>query len=268
MIIGGIFVQTDKTVDSCFILPIMPHKIGNVRDFWDDVSEKFGEDTVDQFKGVGIRRILAFLQAMPEKGDYMVIFMQSADSLGQTLQEMFATDDEYSKYLAEQFMDFTGIDLSKEENVPKLELLMDWRDENLFGEQKKMLMMPWCFTVPLKQGKTEEALRFIEMGKSRMPDVEKMLRDHDIIRSLSYLQSTPRGDFIVRHILASKPLDELVMDFVGCNDKFCTMAREKAKELTGIDLSDPDHLPHVELLFKWDERHGFETADQIIAYTE
>lgn len=78
-------MQTDKTTDSCFILPVLPHKIGNVRDFWDDVSEKFRDETEDHMKGVGIKRMLAFLQAMPEKGDFLILFIQSADDLGKTL---------------------------------------------------------------------------------------------------------------------------------------------------------------------------------------
>jgi len=46
---------------------VLPHKIGNVRDFWDDVSEKYREEMEDQMKGVGIKRMLVFLQAMPER---------------------------------------------------------------------------------------------------------------------------------------------------------------------------------------------------------
>lgn len=258
-------MQTDKTTDSCFILPILPHKIGNVRDFWDDVSEKFRDDTEDQLKGVGIKRILAFLQAMPEKGDYMILYMQSADSLGTTLQQMFATDDEFSKYLAGQFMDFTGIDLYKEENVPDIEQLMDWKDSKMYREEKDMLTMPWCFAAPLKPGKTDELYRLIAQSKSAS---EKFARDHDIIRSLTFLQHTAGGDFILRHMVASKPLDELISEFVSCDNEICKKAREMAMEMTGLDFSDPAYQPHVELLFKWDERHGFETADQVIAYTE
>lgn len=149
-------MQTDKTVDSCFILPVLPHKIGNVRDFWDDASEKFRGDTEDRLRGVGIKRILAFLQVMPVEGDFMILFMQSADSLDKTLKEMFATDIEYSKYLKDQFIDFSGVDMSREENVPKLELLTDWTDTCQYFEEKNMLMKPWCYAVPIKQGKTED----------------------------------------------------------------------------------------------------------------
>jgi hypothetical protein len=268
MLSGGIHVQTDKTVDSCFLLPVLPHKLGNVRDFWDDVSEKFRDEMEDQLKGVGIKRILAFLQAMPEKGDFLIIFMQSADGLGQTLQEMFATDDEYSKYLTEQFKDFTGIDLSNEANAPDVELLFDWKDRQMYREEKDMLTMPWCFGVPLKPGKTDEVYRLIERSKAMIPEVEKIARDHDIIRSLSYLQHISGGDFILRHIVASTPLDDLISKFVSCDDEICKKSRAMAMEMTGLDLSDPDQQPHVELLFKWDDRHGFETADQVIAYTE
>lgn len=260
-------MQTDKTVDSCFLLPILPHKLGNVRDFWDDASEKYREETEDQLKGVGIKRILAFLQAMPKKGDFLILFVQSADGLGQTLQQMFATDDEYSKYLAEQFLDFTGIDLAKEENVPDVERLFDWKDEKMYREEKDMLTMPWCFGMPLLPGRTEDVYRLIEKSKSMMPEAEKVARDHNITRSLTFLQHTPMGDFILRHMVASSPLDDLISEFISCDNEICKKGREIAKDMTGLDLSDPNQQPHVELLFKWDEEHGFETAEQVMAYT-
>ena len=262
-------MQTEKTVDSCFILPILPHKIGNVRDFWDDASEKFRGDTEDQLKGVGIKRLLAFLQAIPDKGDFIVIYMESTDSLARTLNAMFATDIEYSKYLTGQFKDFTGIDLSKEENVPKLQLLMDWKDSQEYIEEKNMLKMPWSFTMPLKQGKTEDFLKLVgEVSRTRMSDVENILRHHDIVRSLTYLQRASQGDFLVRHILASSPLDDLIASFTTCDREMCSYIRKMVLEYFGVDMSDPKNLPHVELLFKWDEAHGFETAEQTIAYTE
>lgn len=260
-------MQTDKTTDSCFILPVLPHKIGNVRDFWDDVSEKFREDTEDQLKGVGIKRMLAFLQVMPEKGDFLVLFIQSTDDLGKTLQQMFATDDEFSKYLAGQFKDFSGVDLSREENLPNVKLLADWKEERPFGEEKNMLLMPWCFAAPLKPGKADEVVKLVDRLKD-MPEAVKLMRDHDIIRSITYLQRAQQGDFLVRHIVASNPLDDLIADFVSCDHETCRRARDVAKDMTGLDYSDPRYQPHVELLFKWDESHGFETADQVIAYTE
>lgn len=266
---GVEFVQTEKTADSCFILPILPHKIGNVRDFWDDVSEKFRGDTEDQLKGVGIKRLLVFLQAIPYKGDFMVIYMEPSDSLGKTLSEIFTTDVEFSKYLTDQFKDFTGIDMSKEENVPKLQLLMDWKDSHEYREEKNMLKQPWAFTMPLKQGETDNLLKLVgEVGRTRMGDVENMMRHHDIVRSLTYLQRSLQGDFIVRHILASNPLDDLIASFVACDQESCRSVRNLASKYFGVDVSDPNNMPHVELLFKWDESHGFETANQTIAYTE
>jgi len=262
-------VQAEKTVNSCFILPILPHKIGNVRDFWDDVSEKYREDTGDQLRGTGVKRMLAFLQAMPEKGDYLVLFLQSAHSLGETLKEIFSTDVEYSRYLTDQFKDFTGIDMAREESLPDVQMLMDWKDTRQYLEEKDMLKMPWCFAVPILPGKTEELLRILkEAENTRMPEIEDMMRHHDIIRSLTCLQRTKDGDFMVRHIIASNPLDDLIEAYTACNNKTCAIARKMIKEFTGLDFADPKHKPHVELLFKWDETRGFETADQVIAYTE
>jgi len=62
--------------------------------------------------------------------------VQSADGLGKTLQELFATDDEFSKYLAGQFKDFSGVDLSGEENAPDVRLLVDWKEEHPSGKKR------------------------------------------------------------------------------------------------------------------------------------
>ncbi len=269
MVSEGYFVHTDKTVDSCFILPILPHKLGNVRDFWDDLSEKYGGETDSHLKLNGVHRIIAFLQDIPEKGDFLVTFMQSRNSLEKTLHGLFASGMECSRYLTGQFIDFSGIDMSKEESFPRLELLDDWKETREYMEERGMITMPWCFALPLKEGKANDVLNFVrEAKKSMAADIEGMLRHHDVLRRLAYLQRTQQGDFIVFHLLASNPLDELVLAMTSCSDKMCSLARNKIIEFTGIDLSDQKSLPKVELLFKWDESHGFETADQIIAYTE
>jgi hypothetical protein len=269
MVSGGHPVHTDKTVDSCFILPILPHKLGNVRDFWDDVSEKYGSDIDSHFKLNGVHRVIAFLQDIPEKGDFLLMFMQSRNSLERTLHDLFASGLECSRYLTSQFMEFSGIDMSRKENFPGIELLDDWKETREYMEERGMLTMPWCFALPLKEGKASDALRFAqEARRSMASDIEGMLRHHDVLRRLAYLQHTQQGDFIVFHLLASNPLDELILAMTSCGDKMCGLARNKIMEFTGIDLSDQKNVPKVELLFKWDEAHGFETADQIIAYTE
>jgi len=262
-------MQTEKTVDSCFIMPILPHKIGNVRDFWDDVSEKYRGEMEDRLKGAGIKRLLAFLQVMPEKGDFMVIFMQSANDLGRTFKEVFTTDVEFSKYLREQMLDITGADPAKAENVPRIELLSDWADSCDFIEEKGMLKMAWCFAAPLKQGMADEMLKYAsDSDWSKYGVIEKLLREHDVKRRLAFLQRTPRGDFIVAHVLASKPLDDLILDFGACDSDLCKEVRMTAARFLEVNVYEQNNVPKVELLFKWDEAHGFETAEQTIAYTE
>jgi len=84
------------------------------------------------------------------------------------------------------------VDLSEEENAPDVRLLVDWKEEHPFREEKDMLLMPWCFAVPLKPGRAEEAVRILDKVKA-MPEAAKLMRDHDIIRSISYLQRAPQG---------------------------------------------------------------------------
>jgi hypothetical protein len=263
-------MQAEKTVDSCFIIPIQQHKIGNSRDLWDDASEKYRGEMDSKLKDIGIRRMLVFLQTIPDKGDFMVFFLQSADSLDKTLSEMFAAGTECSKNLSDRFKDITGIDMSKKENIPKVEKIADWREKHEYIEERgTFAKMPWCYAVPVKSGKSEAMMEYIRNTmRSKSSEIEKVLREHDIMRRITFLQHTSMGDFIVQHILTTHPLDDLLMSMSSCDSKLCSEARKAVGEYIDFDFTDQKNVPNVELLFKWDEKHGFETADQIIAYTE
>ncbi len=262
-------MDTEKTVDSCFIMPILPHKIGNARDLWDDVSEKFRSDTEDRLKDTGIKRLLVFLQTMPEKGDFMVFFMQSRDDLEKTLSRAFSGENEYSKYLTTNCKDITGMDMSKRENMPKIEKVFDWSDTHEYIEEKDMLLKPWSFALALLPGKVEEARSiFNEQKGPQRGEMEKFLRDQDVVRRISFLQRTSQGDFIIHHYLMSQYLDEFINKLASCGQEICDSVRKVSMSITGKDLTDVKNTPKVELLFKWDEKNGFKTAEQIIAYTE
>src|SRR5271157_185424 len=262
-------METKKTIDSCFIMPVLPHKIGNVRDFWDDISEEYRSNIEDQLKGVGIKRLLVFLQSMPDKGDFMVFYMQSRNSLERTLSELFTTSMKCSKYMTDSFKDFTGMDMSKKENIPRIELLGEWTEKYETLEEKDMLRMPWSYAIPIKKGKGEEIKKIAaETMWSKGAEIEKMMREHDVVKKVTFLQHNPEGDFAVAHVLTSHPLDELILSVKSCKSEICDIARKYMKEYTDVDYLDPKNVPKVELLVKWDEKNGFKTSEQIIAYTE
>lgn len=261
-------MQCEGYVDSCFLLPVLPDKIGEARDFWDDAGERFGSEIEGHLKLFGVRNIMVFLETIPGKGDYLVTFMRSTDGLDRTIRGLFGSDIPCAKYFAAKFLDFTGIDLSKAGNAPKLEQMMDWRETHEFIEERNMLKMPWCATAPIMPGKTDEFRKYIKEAMARRGDWEKMLRDHDVVRNLVFLQHTPQGDFIVKYTVISSPLDELLKAFLACDQEMCTAARRFVSDITGIDFGDPRNLPDLRLLFKWDEQRGFDTAEQVIAYTE
>lgn len=261
-------MQTETTVDSCFMLPVQQQKLGSFRDFWDDANEKYSMDFDGHFKLNGVQKAMVFLQSMPDEREYMVMYLRSKEGFEKTFRGIFSSDLKCSKYLAARFADFTGIDLSRPENVPELERLIDWTEKREFLEERQMLQMPWCYAAPILPGKTEDLLKYSKEAASRRGEWEKLLRDHDVVRNLSCLQHTKQGDFIVKYVLASNTMEYLLKAFLACSHEMCSMAWNMSRELTGIDFSDPKNLPDVKLLFKWDEIMGFETADQLIAYTE
>lgn len=251
------------------MLPILPEKAGKVRDFWDDAHEKFSAEIEGHFKLFGVREVQVFLQSMPDDRYYMTMYLRSGDDTSKTLNHIFGSSVGCSKFFTDHFRDFTGLDMSKAENWLKPQVLMDWRETHEYLEERNMVEMPWCYAAPLKPGMTDRVLRLVdEYSKPGTADWTKMLRDHDVVRNMSCLQRTQQGDFIVKYIVASNTLEELMKAFLDCNDELCNRSRQMALELTGIDYSDPKNLPGLRLLFKWDDRQGFVTAEQQIAYTE
>jgi hypothetical protein len=158
--------------------------------------------------------------------------------------------------------------MTKPENTPRLELLMDWKETHEFIEERNMLRMPWGYTVPVKQGKTADLMKYVGQMMPKRSEWEKLLREHDVIRDVTFLQHTKQGDFLVKYIVASNTLEDLTKAYMTCTHEMCGTARKFAKDITGIDFSDPKNMPEVRLVLKWDEKEGFETADQLIAYTE
>ncbi len=266
---GGYIVQTEKNVDSCFMLPVQHDRLGSLKNFWDDAAEKYSADIDGHLKLAGVQKAQVFLQTMPDERDYMVIYMQSRNSLERTLKGVFGSDLTCSRNLSGRFAEFTGLDLSKAENLPKLELLMDWSERREFLEERQMLQLPWCVAVPVNRGKTDDLRKLIDdVSRSRVGDVEKLLRDHDVLRALRYLQRTPQGDFMVGYVLSSSTFEGLAGSIASCTGELCGLVKQAAADYFGIDLSDPKSLPDLKLLFKWDETVGFQTAEQTIAYTE
>jgi len=264
-------VQTEKSItsfDSCFMLPVQRGKAGSLRDFWDDAGEKYGTDTDGHFKLFGVQKLLAFMQTMPDDREYLVMYMRTSDTLDKTLKGLFGKDLKCSKHLTSRFKDFTGVDLSKSENLPRLERLFDWKETREFLEERQMNKMPWCSTAPILPGKTQATMKYMKDAMSRRSEWEKLLRDHDVVRNLAFIQHTSQGDYVVKYTVASSPLADLVTAFTSCSHEMCNTARSMAKELTGLDMTNQKNMPDLKLLFKWDDTVGFQTAEQSIAYTE
>lgn len=262
-------MQTEKSVDSCFMLPVRHDRLGSIKNFWDDASEKYSADIDGHLKLAGVQKAQVFLQTMPDERNYMVIYLQSRNSLEKTLKDIFGSDLTCSRNLAGKFAEFTGLDFSRAENMPRLELLMDWAERREFIEERQMLLMPWCMAAPVRQGKTDDLKKLIgDVRSSGMGDVERLLRDHDIIRAIRYLQRTPQGDFMLGYVLSPSRFEDLASSIASCTDEMCGTIKKAAVDFFGIDLSDPKSLPDLKLLFKWDETVGFQTAEQTIAYTE
>ena len=111
-------------------------------------------------------------------------------------------------------------------------------------------------------------MKYMKDAMSRRSEWEKLLRDHDVVRNLAFIQHTSQGDYVVKYTVASSPLADLVTAFTSCSHEMCNTARSMAKELTGLDMTNQKNMPDLKLLFKWDDTVGFQTAEQSIAYTE
>lgn len=261
-------MRTDKTIDSCFLTPILPHKIGNVKDYYDDISETRRGDAEQLLRSAGVKKSLAFIQET-QIGDFIVQYIESMDDIDRTLMKIAKGDTDFSSYVRNSFKDCCGVDRSNPNELPKLERLFSWKDQKAYLEEQTMLKMPWAWATPILPGKSDEVKRFwSERQGKHLKDAEEHFKSLDIIRMEAFLQHTPKGDFLLQYMCASDQLDKVLVKCMSRDTPSSQYVKNEYIKFSGIDYTKQDNWPQLQLVFDWDDVKGFQTVPQEIAYTE
>lgn len=253
----------------CVIMPILPHKIGNIKDLVDDMCEKGGGDVEQYMRGIGVKKVLGFIQEMPV-GDFFVEYLEMTGDIKETMEKAERMKTPFLEYGREKFKEISGIERSSMlKEVQKIEKLYDWKDSKLFLEERDTLKMPWAWATPILPGKTEDVKRFWKTRREEhSKDAEEHFKNLNIVRMQAYLQHLPQGDFLVQYMCAADQLDKVLLKCMSGDTKSSKFVKSEYMKFSGIDFTKEDNLPDLQLVFSWDDVQGFQTVAQEIAYTQ
>lgn len=253
----------------CIITPILPHKIGNVKDLIDDMCETRRGDMEKHMRDVGVKKVLAFVQAM-QVGDFFVEYLEMSDTIEKTMEKSAGIESPFVEQARDMFKDISGIERSAMmEDVKKIEKLYEWNDSKLYLEERDTLKMPWVWATPILKGKTEDVRRFWQTRRDEhSKDAEAHFRNLNISRMQAYLQHLPQGDFLVQYMCAAEQLDKVLVKCMSADTKSSKFVKSEYIKFSGIDYTKENNLPDLQLVFSWDDVQGFQTTAQEIAYTQ
>lgn len=112
-------------------------------------------------------------------------------------------------------------------------------------------MASLAMAFPILPGKTEQWIHFNqEMAGPRRSEYEASCKRQGTTRQASYLQHTPQGDMAVLYSEA-QDVQRVFEGFGMSQELFDVWFREQAKEIHGVDLSQPLPGPLPEAYVDW-----------------
>ncbi|WP_128567040.1 hypothetical protein [Methanocella paludicola] len=255
-------MEVKKDVDYCFVVPIKPDKVLELKDFWREAGTKKAGTMDVYLRNVGQSRVMAFLETM-EGEHYLTQYIRGSEELRTILMKNRGIDLPVADFIFREFQRFAGYDITAPENIPDLELLFDWTADRKTGEA---MTESRAYAVMLLPEKAEEAKRFYARFREewRMRQLEQYIENR-VIKVLSFLQHRPEGDYIVEYVETAGNIDEVAGKIMRSEEPVFKNMKETFARLTGIDLADPRNMPRVELLFDWSADHGFRIGEAAMA---
>ncbi len=108
----------------CLVVPIMPGKTDDARDFMRELEEKRKPDYDRSERRIGISKEVWYLAGTPG-GDQFVAYMESSD-FGRALSLFSGSHDEFDLWFKRRLADSTGLDLNTPPSGPLPELLSSY----------------------------------------------------------------------------------------------------------------------------------------------
>jgi len=96
--------------------------------------------------------------------------------------------------------------------------------------------------IPILPGKTEQWKKFSSELKTRYKKEFNESRKNLGVQERTFFQPTPQGDFVIVTLEGENP-GEAMKKFGTASDEFTKWFVSQAKEIHGVDLSQPNTLP-------------------------
>lgn len=252
-------VKSDK--DYCFVVPIQPDRLIEVRDFWREVGTKKANTMDVYLRDVGYTRLMAFLETSPQ-GSYMTQYVRGSEDLRTEFLKSRTVALPIADFVLRKFVDFAGYDFTAPENIPDLELLVDWESQKGRDEASEKHAV---YAIKLIPGTTDDVKRLYAEMKGRIPEIDQYTGGV-MLRVLSFLQHRPEGDYVVEYIRATEDVERIAEKIMRSDQRAFKQMKEMISRSSGVDITKPENMPKLELLFDWSADRGIRVGEAAMAH--
>jgi hypothetical protein len=230
--------------DYCFALPLLPGQANAANALWNELKTEKSRDLDSYLHDLRILRLLVFTQSLPD-GEFFVTFLTTNTELKNVYISAEEQGSTMSKYLIERYDKLTGMDFTDSRNLPQLERLRYWEDE----ERPGLASICSAFAIPIKPGKTDNVRRFFQTILSgEIGDETPIFRYQTVEKMESFLQRRPEGDYLVEYVESAKPIREVMRMGLGSGMPLSDYIRKEFSGFCGLQLP---LAPNIRLLFDW-----------------
>lgn len=252
-------VKSDK--DYCFVVPIQPDRLIGVRDFWREVGIKKASTMDVYLRDVGYTRLMAFLETSSQ-GRYMTQYVRGSEDLRTEFLKSRTVDLPIADFVLRKFVEFAGYDFTAPENIPDLELLVDWESRKGRDEASEKHAV---YAIRLMPGSADDVKHLYAEMKGRIQEIDQYTGGV-ILRVLSFLQHRPEGDYVVEYIGSTENAERIAERIMRSDQPAFKQMKEMMSRLSGVDLTKPENMPKLELLFDWGAGRGIRVGEAAMAH--
>lgn len=117
--------------------------------------------------------------------------------------------------------------------------------------------LDYCFTVPIQPDKVADAEAFWhEAGTKKAGVMDVFLRDAGQTRVMAFLQTIPGAYYLNHYMRGSDDIRATLMKYRSINLPISDFFLRKFAGFAGFDITSPENIPDLELLFDWNKREG------------
>jgi hypothetical protein len=189
---------------------------------------------VESRKRLGIALERVYLQTTP-MGDFVVAYIESERSFGETTAAMLASDLEIDKFFVEKVRDIHGMDLTQPPPPgPPPETIGTWSDPAVTGRGRG-----FAFTAPTLPGTRDAGRTFIKDAFSR-DDMTHSRQALNQSLEVVTVVATPQGDVVAVYIEGKDPQAGNAK-FAASGDQFDAWFKAELGKLipSFVDFSKP-----------------------------